>query len=309
MCCQFLLQGIFSTQGSNPSLLHCRWILHHLSHWREPGASLTLVELIVISSTLHLKQYNPQTSLYPQTVKNLPADAGGPGYIPRDDPLDKGVATHSSILNWRIPWTERSLVDCSRKESDMTEHMLQALHYLSDLISWCSKNTLSCFSTSVFVDPAFFTSVSRKPTWTLKFKCYLTQKSSNVFFFSFLLTLHRTSHLCVDIYILLWNTDSSSCLTPVRLLGHLERQLYLIFDHLEGPTSSFAQVRHWRGLSCVVKKTSSPSSGRTKKLHATFAFFKLFYQKRLIHGYYSLLLYSLLRNARYYFLGRHGALS
>ena len=104
VCCHFLLQGIFSTQGSNPSLLHCRWILHHLSHWREPVASLTLVELIVISSTLHLKQYNPQTSLYPQMVKNLPADAGGPGSIPRDDPLDKGVATHSSILNWRIPW-------------------------------------------------------------------------------------------------------------------------------------------------------------------------------------------------------------
>ena len=28
----FLLQGIFSTQGSNPHLLLCRWILYHLSH-------------------------------------------------------------------------------------------------------------------------------------------------------------------------------------------------------------------------------------------------------------------------------------
>ena len=27
-----LFQGIFSTQGSNPSLLHCRQILYHLSH-------------------------------------------------------------------------------------------------------------------------------------------------------------------------------------------------------------------------------------------------------------------------------------
>ena len=27
-----LLQGIFPTQGSNPGLLHCRWILYHLSH-------------------------------------------------------------------------------------------------------------------------------------------------------------------------------------------------------------------------------------------------------------------------------------
>ena len=27
-----LLQGIFPTQGSNPGLLHCRWILYQLSH-------------------------------------------------------------------------------------------------------------------------------------------------------------------------------------------------------------------------------------------------------------------------------------
>ena len=27
-----LLQGIFPTQGLNPGLLHCRWILDHLSH-------------------------------------------------------------------------------------------------------------------------------------------------------------------------------------------------------------------------------------------------------------------------------------
>ena len=24
----------------------------------------------------------------------------------RDDPLEKGMATHSSTLSWRIPWTE-----------------------------------------------------------------------------------------------------------------------------------------------------------------------------------------------------------
>jgi len=28
----YLLQGIFPTQGSNPGLPHCRWILYHLSH-------------------------------------------------------------------------------------------------------------------------------------------------------------------------------------------------------------------------------------------------------------------------------------
>ena len=30
------LQRIFPTQGSNPSLLHCRWILHCLSHQGSP---------------------------------------------------------------------------------------------------------------------------------------------------------------------------------------------------------------------------------------------------------------------------------
>ena len=33
---RFLLQGIFLTQGSNPSLLRCRWILYHLSHQESP---------------------------------------------------------------------------------------------------------------------------------------------------------------------------------------------------------------------------------------------------------------------------------
>ena len=32
VACHSFLQGIFPTQGSNPGLLHCRWILYHLSH-------------------------------------------------------------------------------------------------------------------------------------------------------------------------------------------------------------------------------------------------------------------------------------
>ena len=34
--CHALLQGNFPTQGSNPGLLHCRWILHWLSHQGSP---------------------------------------------------------------------------------------------------------------------------------------------------------------------------------------------------------------------------------------------------------------------------------
>ena len=40
-------------------------------------------------------------------VKNPPANAGDSGLTPGSgDALAKGMATHSSILAWRIPWTE-----------------------------------------------------------------------------------------------------------------------------------------------------------------------------------------------------------
>ena len=34
--CHFLLQGIFLTQELNPGLLHCKWMLYHLSHQGSP---------------------------------------------------------------------------------------------------------------------------------------------------------------------------------------------------------------------------------------------------------------------------------
>ena len=87
-----LLHGI-PTRGLNPGLLHCRQILHQLNHKRSP------------------------------VVKNLPPKARDiriVGLIPglgrspgggHDNPLqysclEKGMTTHSSILAWRIPWSE-----------------------------------------------------------------------------------------------------------------------------------------------------------------------------------------------------------
>ena len=40
-------------------------------------------------------------------VKNPPANAGdGVRSLDLEDPLEEGMATHSSILAWRIAWTE-----------------------------------------------------------------------------------------------------------------------------------------------------------------------------------------------------------
>ena len=38
-------------------------------------------------------------------VKNLPANVGD---LDLEDPLEKEIATHSSILAWEIPWTEEA---------------------------------------------------------------------------------------------------------------------------------------------------------------------------------------------------------
>ena len=42
-----------------------------------------------------------------------------------EDPLEEGMATHSSILAWRIPWTGEpgGLRPWGHKESDMTEQL------------------------------------------------------------------------------------------------------------------------------------------------------------------------------------------
>ena len=39
-------------------------------------------------------------------IKNPPANAGGFDFLGRDYPLEKEMATCSSILAWEIPWTE-----------------------------------------------------------------------------------------------------------------------------------------------------------------------------------------------------------
>ena len=49
-------------------------------------------------------------SLVAQLVKNLPAmQETWVRSLCWEDPLEKGMATHSSILAWRIPWTIQSM--------------------------------------------------------------------------------------------------------------------------------------------------------------------------------------------------------
>ena len=51
------------------------------------------------------------TSQVALVVKNLPSSAGDirdvVRFLGQEDPLEKGMTTHSSILPWRIPWLEK----------------------------------------------------------------------------------------------------------------------------------------------------------------------------------------------------------
>ena len=58
-----------------------------------------------------------------QMVKNWPAmQETWVWSLGQEDPLEKGMATHSSILTWRIPWTEQMVgYSYGVAKSDMTE--------------------------------------------------------------------------------------------------------------------------------------------------------------------------------------------
>ena len=63
------------------------------------------------------------TSLIAQSVKNLPAiQETQVQFLGPEDPLEKEMATHSSILAWKTPWTEEpeGLQSTSSQESDTT---------------------------------------------------------------------------------------------------------------------------------------------------------------------------------------------
>ena len=139
--CSFL-QWIFPTQRLNPGLPHHRWILYHLSHQGSPkskGNQKQKHEYACTNSpygcslpTTPLKDGASQVVL---GVKNLPAKAENlrdqVRSLGQEDPLDEGMATHSSILVRRIPWTEEPRgLQSMGLESDIAEHNRRVDHFL-----------------------------------------------------------------------------------------------------------------------------------------------------------------------------------
>ena len=137
--------------------LVCR-LLGPRSYLSTSGVWVWLGKFTTFSDTFHLNNKGLWTgaSLVPQTVKNPPAMqeiwVGSLGWA---DPLEEGMTTHSSILAWRIPWTEepgrlqsmgwqsRTRLSDQAQHSTWTNHTLRVHNHVhhpssSSATSWFS---------------------------------------------------------------------------------------------------------------------------------------------------------------------------
>ena len=84
-----------------------RWVLYHWDTWA------------------WLKLFETEVYMVAQTVKNLPAmHKAWVWSLGWEDPLEEGMATHTSFLAWRIPWTEepgRSSIGLHRVGHDWSD--------------------------------------------------------------------------------------------------------------------------------------------------------------------------------------------
>ena len=165
-----LLQVIFPTQGLNSGLPHCRRILYQLSHKGSPrilewvaypfssGSSQprnqTRVSGIangfftnwaIREPLICYKEYifglcsyfwlTAHQTLRAYIVKNLPVMRETQvRSLGRQDLLEQWMATHSSILAWRIPWTEEPgglQTPCGCKELAMTERLTHTVRVIN----------------------------------------------------------------------------------------------------------------------------------------------------------------------------------
>ena len=80
------------------------WLLWPYNVWK---AGKLIFPMLFFFFKIVLAILVPLSFLVPQMVKNLLAmKETQVRSLSREDPLEKGMATHSSILAWRIPWTE-----------------------------------------------------------------------------------------------------------------------------------------------------------------------------------------------------------
>ena len=149
--------------------------------WNSPGqitgvGSLSLLQGIFPTQVSHIAgRFFTSWATY---VKNLPAmqqmqetrvrDLG------RENPLEEGMATHSRILAWRIPWTEEPVRIQSTGSQRVRHHWNRWAHYVYppgfQLLNFCSPCSI------------FIVKVQQKDSMV---EAYIYLCMQNKFFFKF----------------------------------------------------------------------------------------------------------------------------
>ena len=133
----FITLGISCASVSLPrSNYHCDFYRHVIMHQPDLKWEETTSQHLFYSphgTFQHWKFRSIYVSVPRQEIQEIWFQPLG-----REDSLEKEMATHSSTLAWRIPWTEETgrLKAMGHRESDMTEH--ESKH------AWCTPFTPGC---------------------------------------------------------------------------------------------------------------------------------------------------------------------
>ena len=101
-----------------------RHVEHNLKNFADNRCTQRERELVTSARKVYLQVRMIEASIVAQMVKNLlvmqETQVRSPG---REDPLKKEMGSHSSILAWRVPWTEEpaGLQSVGRKGLDTAE--------------------------------------------------------------------------------------------------------------------------------------------------------------------------------------------
>ena len=135
---RFLLQGIFLTKGSNPSLLHCRWILYHLSHQESPR----IPEWVAYPFSSGSSQPQNRTGVSCIAVDSSPAQLPEKPIIlstaQQNTPMHFLISTASQVMDTQT-WTGQNLdSQFARSRGDCPFSKSQWVLLTSYSYSWSS---------------------------------------------------------------------------------------------------------------------------------------------------------------------------
>ena len=134
-CVKPISHVLETLSGSPFSLASYSSIQQTPIHPSKPSCHCPLCILLLLSSI-------NSWVIVAQMVKNLPTVQEAPVQsMGQEDPLEKEMATHSSILAWRIPWTEGVWQASPRghKESDTTERLSLFSFLRSAMETYCPE--------------------------------------------------------------------------------------------------------------------------------------------------------------------------